>query len=473
MGQIGEIETLRAELAVLEEMRRRRIADPLRYTSPTAPAAAWHADPSRTKLLRGPNQGGKTWAGVREALWRMGGCHPYLSHLPPPPVHGWVVTVSWKQSLRVQRKLYELLPKGWVDWSTCRYSHKNGFSGGYLELCNGSSLSVVTGNQDTVDLASATLDFVWCDEPPLEQHWGELNARLLVRRGDLFLTMTPIGRPVEWLREKTEELDGTPSEVSDHVFALTVANCTPLGGVPFLDQQQIDDVGRSYLPHEREARLRGEWPTTFEGRVFDAFHRGMVRDTPPSDGTWQLGVGVDHGGLDGAQAAVLVACQRIRRGVGRLWVLDESVNDDATEAHQDAEAIVAMLRRNDLVVADVDVWRGDRPYGGRRGVGAKSNGHLERELRYLLQDSGESAKGLHFKTPRKFAGSGEYGSRQLQRSMVRNHFAVDRRCRHVIEALECWQGRDDEFKHKLDALRYIAVDMLDTDPRTPQVVRLW
>ena len=181
------------------ELGQRYEADPQAYARYTPPQLAFLGDPSPRKGFVGANQVGKTFTGGEDSLGRMRGRHPVLGRWRPVPVHGWCVNSSWKQSLVIQRKVWELLAPGELAPGV-RYTHKRGFTGSYIELRNGSTLTFVTANQDTIDLASATLDFIWVDEPPHEHIWGELVARVRKRRGVIFLTMTPIGRPVDWLR---------------------------------------------------------------------------------------------------------------------------------------------------------------------------------------------------------------------------------------------------------------------------------
>jgi len=454
---------------VLREVTRRYRSDPLAFERPTPPQEDFHSDPSRRKQLRGPNQGGKTRAGVRELLWRMDGHHPYIE-VRPPPSHFWVVCHSWKQSLTVQRKIHELLPRHLVDWTTTSFSYKNGFSGQFLQFQNRSTAAIVTTGQGSLALASATLDGIWCDEPPPEHLWGELNARLLARQGDLWLTLTPIGRPVEWLKEKCEGSEADPAQISDRQFSLTVENCTPIGSRrPFLSQANIDDITRSYLPFERAQRLEGAWEGVSEGRVFEAWDPDRMVTTKNPEGQVKLGVGIDHGGGVGRQAAVLVAVRRQAEGRGRIWVLDESVSDGMTTPEDDARAILAMLDRNGVPFAAVDVWRGDRPYSGRRGVGSKSNQMLERVFRRLLKSPRLPCR---IRTPKKFQGSVEYGSRVIHALMLHRDFWVTADCVYLVDALSHWDG-GEPYKDVVDALRYITVDMLSSRPFNPGKLRLY
>ena len=242
-------------LRLAEEMRR----DPLRFEKYRVGAGAplFHADTSREKLLRAGNQWGKTRAGARECLWIMTGSHPWRE-VKEPPVRGRVVTYSWAQSVEVQRRINEILPSFLVEGYD--FNDQRGFVGAKLKLKNGSLLEITTASQGTLAHGAAALDFVWVDEPPPQELYSELLARLLVKKGTLFLTMTPVGRPVDWLLDEIEE-----GRLSDHRFDLTPENC------PHLDQEQIDAIGEKYLISERAQRCHGHWHGVTVGRFFEAF----------------------------------------------------------------------------------------------------------------------------------------------------------------------------------------------------------
>ena len=52
------------------------------------------------------------------------------------------------------------------------------FAGAAFETKDGAIVSFFTSNQETGNLASATLHAVFIDEPPTEDQWGELSQRV-------------------------------------------------------------------------------------------------------------------------------------------------------------------------------------------------------------------------------------------------------------------------------------------------------
>lgn len=447
----------------LEEVAARAEAQPHRYLRFTPPQRSFLGDPSPRKALVGGNQLGKTYVGAADALGRMRGEHPGLGRWRPVPVHGWCVNASWKQSLIIQRKVFSMLGSDELAKGV-RFTNKRGFTGSYVELKNGSTLTFVTANQDTVDLASATLDFIWIDEPPPEHIWGELVARVRHKRGVIFLTLTPWGRPVEWLRAKCDgdEEQGVSSSIATHYAPLTVENCTPEGLPPFQSQEEIDAFARDLLPIERNQRVHAGWEGVTVERIFEAFdERTLSHDVP--GGVVEIGVGIDHGAKAGRQVAVLIAVAMIA-GRPRIWILDESRSDGRTGVHDDARNILSMLARNGLTLKNVDWWRGDRSHSGDWRGNQKSNRDLKRafaEVQGIAYDKLPEPL-RRISTPKKWDGSVAYGCRLMNKAMAEDLLTVNPRCVSVIDGLRHWKGdRRDPKKDAVDAARYIIERMVD------------
>jgi hypothetical protein len=104
------------------------------------------------------------------------------------------------------------IPKGELDRRTV-FDKVLGFRHGWVGFSNGSEVRIVTVGQDMLAHASETLDFIWIDEPPSPDIYAECVSRTIQTRGVVFLTLTPIGRPVGWLRDLVDgrlpdELEG-------------------------------------------------------------------------------------------------------------------------------------------------------------------------------------------------------------------------------------------------------------------------
>jgi len=427
------------EILLAEAIRR----DPLRFERYRCGDGAplFHADPSREKLLRAGNQWGKTRAGAREALWIMTGEHPWRE-VKPPPVRGRVVTYSWAQSVEVQRRINEILPSFLVDGYD--FNDQRGFVGAKIKFKNGSLLEITTASQGTIAHGAATLDFVWIDEPPPRELYSELLARLLVKKGHLFLTMTPVGRPVDWLIDEIEE-----GRLSGHRFDLTPANC------PHLGQDQIDTIGGKYLPHERPQRMHGHWHGESPDRFFEAFSEAAVNsDMPP--GNVGIALGIDHGEGVGKEAAILLAYE-LGGDFPKIWILDEYINTKRTDPDEDAAAILDMLRRHDINPEEVDLAIGDINTAGKGGGGIKVNDALAGAIH---RQTKKKHPPIIVRSARKGRGSVMHGNRLINYAFRRGDLTVHPRARSLIHSLRHWKGANDDLKHTLDAARYIISEIL-------------
>lgn len=453
------------------ELGARADVNPLEYFRPTPPQLEYLKDASPVTLLRGGNQAGKTISAVVDCHYRCLGIHPYLS-THKPPIEAWIITHSWEQSIAVQQKFWEMAPKEEIHPDT-EFVPGRGFRGKVpvVRYRNGSLVRIKTTNQGSLGLASATIEAVYIDEPPPPNIWGELQARVLRKGGVIKLSLTPVGAPLEWLKKLVE--DGI---VSEHQCALTVENCTPIGGSPLITQHQIDTIALSYLPMDRDQRLHGAWDGMVEGRVFMAFDDDkMVSSEPlptlaPSDKPFEIAIGMDHGSDAGSQVAILAAVWKQGK-FPKVWVLDEySAGASPPEVH--ARAITNMLKRNGMTWHNVDKWVGDRAYGGRKSGGRMSNSMLMRGFEVAL---GYSRGRCPFKirTAWKPRHSVYWSSNVLHEVMERGNFVIRPQCKQLIRSLQNWQFKDDEFKHSIDALRYGAVTLIADKFKSPVKVKMY
>lgn len=460
--------SLSALASAAHVLERRAYSDPLAYFRPTPPQLRFLQSTSQIRLFRAGNQAGKTWCGLADCIWRCIGRHPFVPSVKPPPIEAWVIVVSWEQSLAIQKKIWQLLPKHEVVEET-EYTEGRGFRGKVpiIRFKNGSVLRIRTINQGVLSLASATLDLVHIDEPCPEALWSELAARVLRQRGRITITLTPIGLPLGWLRKLVET-----GQVEDIHTPLTVEATTPIGGRPLLQRADIDRLEAQVLPQERAQRIHGEWDSGWvEGRVFQMWDPGtMVRDEAPT-GEAQIGIGVDHGKQSGAQTAVMVAITRDEDGEPRITVLDVVSSNGMTTPEEDAAQILQMIRRAGLRWEQIDRWVGDRAAVSRRGGAIKSNALLVQAFEKQLKiPVGSWPARIH--TAYKPSGSVYHGYRILQAAMLSGRFVVHPRAKRLIDDLGKFDGREaSDHKHTIDALRY-ALELVSRRQYQPQLVRI-
>ena len=238
---------------------------------------AFLSDPARFKLARWGNQwGGKTWAGIAEVIWRCLGYHPLLGDggkVHEPPIEAWIVCASWSQSLAIQKKIWEQLPKDEIDPRT-RFEPGRGFGSisPHVKFRNGSVIYIKTSGQDAINMSAATIHVLMFDEPPKrERNFQEGISRLRKTGGVLICTMTPINAPVDYIKRMVDE-----GLISDNHYRLIPENLIPVGGTePFqtgdgrpMDQVWIDEITAETLPHERPVVLDGEWEMRTVDSIF-------------------------------------------------------------------------------------------------------------------------------------------------------------------------------------------------------------
>lgn len=445
--------------ALVERAERR----PLDHVRWTPPQLAFLRSIAKYSLLRTGNQFGKTWAGAAECIYRCLGRHPYKS-VRAGPIEAWVICKSWSQSIQIQKKLWALLPRDEIVPETS-FSAKNGFAGVQKAVVfrNGSVIRIKTIGQDTLDLESATIHYVWIDEPLGDADtFSALQMRLRRTGGEIAITMTPATTgDLTWLRKLVEE-----GAVLDLPFRMEAANFVPEGatrplttedGVP-MDAAWVEAQIAATLPWQRGVRCHGEWEYAASGRALEAFARDrhVVRDLAKSGllpDRVELAVGIDYGEDALRTCGVLVYVDRSGPHP-RIFCMSEYVPQQGTAIEMDADGLLEMLNVQEDRWSDLDYVWADKRYEGRttrknaRNLGdavAKRLG-ITGELSPPIRVAKRGLKRDHFWA----------SIRWLHEAMLRpGHFYVDAGCSWLIEALEKWDGTDKHIgKDVIDAMRY-------------------
>lgn len=438
----------------------------------------------RAVLLRAGNQAfGKTTCGLAEVIWRCLGKHPF-KEVPEPPIEAWVICASYKQSIAIQEKCWDLLPKHRLAPGT-RFSKKNGFDANrpMVEFANGSIIRFRTTQQNSLDLAGATIDVALFDEPPSSMRiFGEVRKRLMDRAGVLLMTLTPINAPCEWLREECER-----GSVVDLHFRLELANLTPVGRKRLFrrssgevcDEEWIERVIRESIAEEVPVVCHGEWETRFEGRRFRAFvgthglpNSNVTKTYPDKDLT--LVVGIDHGNVGANQVAVLLGVdETVRLPCGRhpVYVLDVAFAiKAATTPDNDAEDILEMLDRNGIEWNQLEYVFGDKETTGKADPSSKGNSKLAAAIRRRLRARGQRME-TQIHSAKRGVNAGP-GSRRRGETWVHVQTVYDGAFQvytgwssrewsgyadtaKVVEAFNTYDGAvSSPVKHFIDAIRY-------------------
>lgn len=330
------------------------------------------------------------------------------------------------------------------------YRTGRGWNTNTIRLTNGSIIQLRSYEDRPDAHAGDSLDIVWLDEPPPRSIFTESQARVMDRDGEVWLTLTPVGRPVAWLRDMIEREGSVWEEV---VIPFSQEAC------PWYDEAQVaqwlEDLSSS--PWEYEQRVNGSWEGVTLERLFTGLSEDNIREPGKLPPDLCVGITIDHGATAGSQVALLVLWEQRGR---RMWVIDEYVSEKASSPEEDAAAIRAMLRRHRIKPSEVDEAVGDTNVS-KGYAGYKLNDVLEQEFARM-----ESQRLPPFRIlgPDKTPGSVDWGLRVVNHALRRGDLVVHPRCVNLSKTLRHWKGSktgdDGTLCHAADALRYFAVAVL-------------
>lgn len=439
----------------------------------------WLKDPSRRKLFRTGNQAGKTWVGLAEVHYRCTGTHPfYRTHTPP--VECWIICASWKQSISIQKKFWELIDRDAVIAST-EFSERNGFRGKdkAVEYKNGSIVRFKTTQQasetEALEMASGTVHYVHIDEPTYRRVYAELSQRVARTGGSIGLTLTPINGPVGWLRALVNK-----GIIEDHHHRCTPELFWPIGAREplrdevgtLLDQAWIDERALEIDESEIDVILHGGWETKAQLRSIAAFKEKLhvvpaaaerigealsLRSGWPWAEPVHVCLATDHGVLAAHQCWLVLAYQT--RHTGPAWdrvhirVVGEYFNPAGSSEEDDVEGVEQLLRAVGLSLDHVVLGVGDTNRAGRSRGAAMLNTEYQ-DLFAAQMGLPKSNPSFVIDNAHKGSDSLGYGVKVLNNTLRRSHLEIGADCPTLIEAVKRWSGKDDSFKHAVDALRY-------------------
>lgn len=421
------------------------------------------------RLLRSGNQTGKSSAGAVEAWCHAIGRHPF-HRVNPSPGLGFVLVADLENHYpMICTKLRESEPS-WALSPATSYDAGRGYRTRGRRLIEvqdatgkPSLIEFRSGEGSTVALAGATISWLWIDEVPTERSWSEALSRVSVRRGPVWLTMTPIGRPTEYLRRHI--CGGPNGEPPNEEWSQTVIKLTP-EDCPHRSPESIEAQVNSYLESERLQRVEGAWEGVSPGRLFSGWgpHCLLEEDQLPHR---EVGIGLtwDHGEAAGRELCLLYAYDEETR---EAWILDECASEGRSTVDQDAMAALEMLERNGLSIAAVDRAHGDVNSPGKNSVLTSVNKLLEEAIARCL-GMPTSRPPINIVGARKGPGSVMMGCRVVNNALLSGRLFVSPKCTHLIKGLRHWRGgktgAEAELTHSIDALRYALVDVLDPRAR--------
>jgi phage terminase large subunit-like protein len=340
------------------------------------------------------------------------------------------------------------------------YTPGRGWNQPTIRLRNGSLIQLRSYEDHPTAHAGDELDWALLDEPPPSHILMETLARLMSRRGRCWLTMTPVGRPVDWLRELVEA-QGSPWR--QYVAEFSAANC------PWYTDEQVTSWLETMeaSPWEYEQRIEGAWDGVTLDRFFAGFGESNVDPAAIGAGTSvEVALAIDHGEVGSNTVALLIVWGGGQsRGLswapqaGRhVWVLDEHVSEDGDSEVQHAAGIVDMLRRHAIKPSDVKVAVGDTNRRGNWRVNDMLTAEVARQLKRRT-------------APFRFVAATKdrsWGHRVVNGAFKRRELFVHPRCESTLRTLRHWKGgktgEDGDLSHAADALRYGVLGILGDRP---------
>ena len=420
------------------------------------PQGMFHKSRARKRIFRAANKVGKSISGAAEAWWHLLGCHPWRDTqegttglvLVPDLQSGW---------LTISRCLKELEPEG-VLHEACYFVDGVGYlyrSRKQLKINDEHGGAILIGKgceQPTISLEGIRAQWAWVDEPPKRGHWDALRSRVSMDQGPLWVTLTPVGRPVEWLRDIVEG-DGKDAPLEpdwDQVVAeLNYANA------PHRDPASIDIQIAETPEWERDQRIMAKWEGVATGRRIPGFTDVCIPQDAEIPEMVAMGIGIDHGERPGSAVAVLVGWTG-----DALWVLDEWQSNTHTSIPSEVSDLLEMIRGWGLEPIHITTWVGDVNSAGIAASGGSVNDLLADEMKRQCGHRPSIQK------PHKNRGSIMSRAFMLSSAFQQATAHVLPGCGSLIRSLRYWEGKDDDLKHTIDALGYVAERWL-TRPDSP------
>lgn len=231
---------------------------------PHAKQEIFHKSTAHTRLYIGGNRSGKTVGGICEDIFYMRGQHPY-KRVPEAPTRGRIVTTDFNYGLNqiIVPKLKQWLPPSMLINGSWEDSYSKEFK--LLTLSNGSTVEIMTYEQDPDKFQGTSRHWIHFDEEPPKAIYDECQLRLLDVDGDCWLTMTPV-EGMSWVYDGIY-VPGTEGD-DPNTFVVEI----DIHENPHLPPEAIDRILANLDPEERAAREKGTF-VELGGKVFKKFDK--------------------------------------------------------------------------------------------------------------------------------------------------------------------------------------------------------
>lgn len=279
------------ELILFRELKRRQKEEPIRFWNPHHQQLKFLTSKAKTRIVLGGNRSGKSEAGCVEAVSQCLGYRPYLPKDHPAyktelkiPCKGRICGEDYRNHIG-----NVIIPKlrQWIPRRELKDVKKNPQGVEVLWVFrNGSTLELMTYEQDSDKFEGADTDFIWFDEPPPRQIYVAAYRGLVDRGGRCWFTMTPLKEP--WIKNELWDKQNKPGfDVDGFIFDIN-------DNIGFgLTDKNVKDFEQILSPDEIEARLRGRF-MHLSGLVYKQFdyatHVVKPFEIPPD---WSIYVAID------------------------------------------------------------------------------------------------------------------------------------------------------------------------------------
>lgn len=225
------------------------------------------ASTHRIRYLFGGNRTGKSTAGFVEDIWLATGRHPFIKNWKLP-AKGVIILQDFENHAKniLEPKIAEWCPAGQI---TKVERNQNG-AWRKIHFATGSTIDVLSHDQDKKVFEGADYDWAHFDEPPPKDIFNAVWRGLTDRGGMAFLTGTPLLSP--WLyQEYLKARDGDPLRWC--IIMKMMENAKNLGnGDEALGLKRISDFAETLDADEKRARVDGEF-VQMQGLIFKTFSR--------------------------------------------------------------------------------------------------------------------------------------------------------------------------------------------------------
>lgn len=317
--ELGSSELLLLRDHLHDEIRRAE-RNPLRWGIPPHEGQEeLHCSEADHVLLIAANRWGKSWALLREALWRATGTHPYKRLRPHEVI--WVGFPDFPFYTKVTKRIFDYWcpPEYLLDFNQSeKWAKFRREDGGE---CTMFFLSYESGREKW---QGGAVDCVLLDEEHPEEIYSEALARLINRRGTMIQGLTPVSG-MGWIYDRIYLPAKQGRKKNVHVIEGALAEydeTRPYGigriRVPHLDYQQVRRFAEE-IPDEDERAIRifGQFRAR-SGTVYkqfdDSVHVIEPFEIPPH---WEIWGAADPG-YHGFSVLLFAQCPQ-----GRIYVARE------------------------------------------------------------------------------------------------------------------------------------------------------